>query len=834
MALASLNHVLKLLIIVLLKNLTSAQFPDYYTAKIPTTWINNNVSVVNVTKPLTYPYYSFNQSFGPFMRILMLKEIEKDMAYACGFASNGEDDSFVFSIGIVRLRQDSVGIRRWSDLELVWFAKRNHPIRENGTLQLLQDGDLVLKDVDGTLVWSTSTANKFVSGIKMMETGNLVLHDMYNETVWQSFDHPTDTLLPGQKLRAGQRLVARVSSSNWTEGNFFLSVTNQGLFAFYISNKPHMYFKFLATGERDSFNESYVKAVNGTLALYISSTEPNEPNAVFSRPSRMKFLRYDYDGHLRSYAEGSDQQTDILADFIGVCDYPIACGSLELCSNGFCSCPGPFKQSNDRQSNGCVEVSPVECNGRRSHKMMRVLDVYYFNYVDIEAAALRGTDVESCQELCMRNCSCKVILFHYFTNFSRGDCFLPSPVLTLINDAKKRSGYESSAFIKIPNDTEKDTDSLAARRIGIIAGSTGGAFLLIAICVSILIAFKRKQTLQENNDDYSDEISGTLRFSYEQLKVATGNFQQKLGQGGFGSVYEGVLQDGQKVAVKVLDGFGQGKREFLAEVQTIGSIHHVNLVRLIGVCAEKEHKLLVYDFMSNGSLDKWIFDIGSTQFTFNWQIRKSIIHDIAKGLAYLHEECRQRIVHLDVKPQNILLDDKFCAKVSDFGLAKLVDKDQSRIVTRIRGTPGYLAPEWFSAFITEKADVYSFGVVAMEILCGRKNVDYSHSLEHPHLLSLFMEKAENNLLIDMIGNYNDDLQCNTSEVVRMMKLAVWCLQSDFTLRPSMSMVVKVIEGTMDIETQLDYSVPNSRTIAAIKRVADTTTTLFPSILSGPR
>ncbi|KAF3665564.1 Dihydroorotase, mitochondrial [Capsicum annuum] len=458
------------------------------------------------------------------------------------------------------------------------------------------NGDFVLKDVDGTLVWSTSTENKFISGIKMMETGNLVLHDMYNRTVWQSFDHPTDALLPGQKLRAGQRLVARSSSSNWTEGNYYLSITNQGLFAFYISDKTQMYFKFLVSGERDSFGEGYVKAVNGTLALYISSTEPNEYNAVISRPSRMKFLRYDYDGHLRAYTEGSEQPNDLLTDFIEFCDYPSACGSMELCSDGLCSCPGALRKTED----------------------------------------------------------------------------------------------------------------------------------------------------------------------------ATGNFLKKLGHGGFGSVYEGVLQDGQRVAVKVLGGFGQGKNEFLAEIQTIGSIHHV--VRLIGVCAEKEHKLLVYDFMSNGSLDKWIFGTTSTQFTLDWQIRRGIIHDIVKGLVYLHEECMRRIVHLDVKPQNILLDNNLCAKVSDFGLAKLVDKDQSQIVTRIRGTPGYLVPEWFSAFITEKADVYSFGVVAMEILCGCKNVDYSHSLEHPHLLSLFMTKAQNNQLIDMIGNYSDDPQCNESEVIRMMKL----------------------------------------------------------------
>ncbi|CAN4105656.1 unnamed protein product [Withania somnifera] len=419
----------------------------------------------------------------------------------------------------------------------------------------------------------------------------------------------------------------------------------------------------------------------------------------------MKFLRYNY-GHLRAYTEGSDQPNDVLADFIGFCDYPTAFGSLELCSNGFCSCPGAFRKSNDRQKNGCVEVTPVECSGPHSHRKERVSDVHYFNHVDIDAAALRGTDEESCQELCLKNCSCKVVIYRYFTNFSSGDCYLPNPVLSLMNDGKERSGYESSAFIKLPNNAEKA------------------------------------------------KISDLLRFSYEQLKKATEDFQKKLGQGGFGVVYEGVLQDSQKVAVKVLDGFGQGRRT---------------------------------SWQTNGSLDKWIFD--TTQFALDWQIIRRRIHDIAKGLAYLHEECMQRIVHLDVKPQNILLDDNLCAKISDFGWAKLVDKDQSRRVTRIRGTPGYLAPEWCSAFITEKADVYSFGIIAMEILSV-----YS--------------KAENNHLIDMIRNYSDDLQCNTSAVVRMMKLAVWCLQSDFTLRPSMSMVVKVIEGTMYIESHLEYSVQN--------------------------
>nr|DAD48202.1 TPA_asm: hypothetical protein HUJ06_018139 [Nelumbo nucifera] len=147
-----------------------------------------------------------------------------------------------------------------------------------------------------------------------------------------------------------------------------------------------------------------------------------------------------------------------------------------------------------------------------------------------------------------------------------------------------------------------------------------------------------------------------MRFSYEDLRNATENFNRKLGKGGFGSVFEGTLGNGTKVAVKCLDGLGQvNKKSLLAEVETIGSIHHVNLVRLIGFCWKKSHRLLVYEYMCNGSLDKWIFS-RNQEFSLDWQTRRNIIFDMAKGLAYLHEHCRQRIVHLDIKPQNILLE----------------------------------------------------------------------------------------------------------------------------------------------------------------------------------
>ncbi|XP_058095515.1 G-type lectin S-receptor-like serine/threonine-protein kinase SD2-5 [Magnolia sinica] len=325
------------------------------------------------------------------------------------------------------------------------------------------------------------------------------------------------------------------------------------------------------------------------------------------------------------------------------------------------------------------------------------------------------------------------------------------------------------------------------------------------------------------------------RFSYEDLRTATKDFKEKLGEGGFGSVFKGILEDGTKIAVKQLENIGQGMKEFLAEVETIGNIHHFNLVRLIGFCAERSHQLLVYEYMSNGSLDSWIFDRNKNQ-VLDWLTRKKIILDIAKGLAYLHEECRQRIVHLDIKPQNILLDDNFNAKVSDFGLSKLMDRDQSQVQTTMRGTPGYLAPEWKQLRVTLKVDIYSFGIVVLEIVCGRKNLDRYRSEQSKHLLRLLQEKGEENRLIDIIDGSSVDMQLHREEAMKMIRLAAWCLQDDHTRRPLMSVVVKVLEGAMEVETEISYSFCNAMANNPTTR-ADSPISSNPqqaSVLSAPR
>ncbi|GJN38045.1 hypothetical protein PR202_gb27053 [Eleusine coracana subsp. coracana] len=434
-------------------------------------------------------------------------------------------------------------------------------------------------------------------------------------------------------------------------------------------------------------------------------------------------------------------------------------------------------------------------------------------------------DEGSCKQACLQNCSCKAALFYYYGgNVSDGFCFFLSHPFSFEVLQQDVLHCNSSAYIKV----QLTHSPRVSKIIAVILGSVGGFIVLLLFTILLL---KRRQRYEEVDEEGDlGELPGMpTRFTLEELKIATEQFREKLGHGGFGSVYMGQLRE-ERVAVKYLDRAGQGRKEFLAEVQTIGNIHHINLVRLVGFCAEKSQRLLVYEYMSKGSLDRWIYHRHDNA-SLDWNTRCRIIADIAKGLCYLHEECRQRIAHLDVKPQNILLDDNFSAKLSDFGLAKLIDRDNSQVITKLRGTPGYLAPEWLTSQITEKADIYSFGVVVMEVISGRKNLDTSEPEDSIHLISL-QEIARNDQLIDLIDNNSEDMQMHEQEVIEIMKLAMWCLQIDCNKRPRMSVVVQVLEGTIQVETNIDYNF-----VATVPANLGRTGSSAPPValeLSGPR
>ncbi|XP_024197502.1 rust resistance kinase Lr10 [Rosa chinensis] len=335
-------------------------------------------------------------------------------------------------------------------------------------------------------------------------------------------------------------------------------------------------------------------------------------------------------------------------------------------------------------------------------------------------------------------------------------------------------------------------------------------FVVVFVKITLLVAVCRKRNQSRISDKPSFltltmdkflndmEREKPIRFTSQQLRIATDNFTNLLGSGGFGAVYKGIFSNGTLVAVKVLNGTSDKRIEeqFMAEVSTLGRIHHFNLVRLHGFCFERHLRALVYEYMPNGSLDKFLFH-GNRIVGFEK------LHDIAvgtaRGIAYLHEECQQRIVHYDIKPENILLDVNFFPKVADFGLAKLSNRDNSHItMTGGRGTPGYAAPEvWLRFPITHKCDVYSFGMLLFEIIGRRRNLDLNLPESQDWFPRWVWKKFEAGQLGELM------LVCGIEEkdkeiAERMVKVAIWCVQYRHELRPLMSVVVKMLEGALEI------------------------------------
>ncbi|GLT52539.1 hypothetical protein SLA2020_258740 [Shorea laevis] len=286
-------------------------------------------------------------------------------------------------------------------------------------------------------------------------------------------------------------------------------------------------------------------------------------------------------------------------------------------------------------------------------------------------------------------------------------------------------------------------------------------------------------------------------FTFKQIKTATDNFDpaNKIGEGGFGSVYKGMLLDGTIIAVKQLSSKSrQGNREFVTEIGMISGLQHPNLVRLYGCCVEKNQLLLVYEYMENNSLARALFGPEEGQLKLDWPTRQKICAGIAKGLAFLHEESTLKIVHRDIKTTNVLLDRDLNPKISDFGLAKLDEEENTHISTRIAGTIGYMAPEYaLWGYLTYKADVYSFGVVALEIVAGKNNTKYRPNENYVCLQDwafVLQQKGDLMELVDpRLGT-----EFNKEEAIRMIKVALLCTNPSPALRPVMSSVVSMLEG----------------------------------------
>ncbi|WMV39404.1 hypothetical protein MTR67_032789 [Solanum verrucosum] len=583
------------LLILSSQHLISCQPPEAFITNSSISWIN---SLARFTDGVTLTP--------------ILSREGNETVFACGFLCDNNGTACVFG---VLISPQIIG-SYISYPRLVWSANRNNPVRANATLQLRQDGGLFLIDSDGTMIWSTRTGG-IVAGFNLTVLGNLVLFDKSNHTIWQSFDHPTDCWLPGQMINEGQKLRSSVSATNRSEGLFTLEVQRFGFLAYIESNPRQLYFSMERTF--NIFEEILI--LNFTF-------------------SNARFVRFGDDGHLRMYHwRGSwSEEADLLKYYIDDCGYPTVCGNYSVCETRQCTCPQAavgqtnfLQQINYRQPNqGCVLITPISCEHSQYHILMELKDIAYIPFY--LQYGTNQTDLENCKRSCLSNCSCKAAQFQFCgPGNTVGDCALLNDVFSLTNNDGSFMN-KTTLFIKVQNSSYLQasppliSSEKKSKRVPTIVGSTIGASfgLLLMVLTCFAYIFRSRKGLEEDEEEFLDQIPGMpTRFSYEELTVMTENFSEKLGEGGFGSVFEGTMSDGTKIAVKRLQGFGNVKKSFLAEVATIGSIHHVNLVKLVGFCAEKSHRLLVYEYMGNGSLDRWIFH-GKQEQSLTWDVREKL------------------------------------------------------------------------------------------------------------------------------------------------------------------------------------------------------------------
>ncbi|KAJ0789605.1 putative protein kinase RLK-Pelle-SD-2b family [Helianthus annuus] len=723
-------------------------------------------------------------------------------------------------------------------LTVVWMANRDVPVNgKHSKLTLYKDGNLVLKDTDGSVVWSTATQTTNGSLVLQLEdTGNLVLYQVNGHPyiLWQSFDYPTDTLLPDQLFSRNSQLVSSRSRMNFSSGYFKLYFENNNVLSLLYNGPeitsvywPEPYLKTWEAG-RSTYNNSRVAKLDSN-GEFNSSDEFGFFVSDFGKRGRQRIMKVDSDGNIRVYSliDQKDEKKWVVQwqAFSTPCKIHGVCGPNSLCTYSqqtgrTCTCVHGYKMKNPNDwSHGCEPVfKPCQQGEEQDYVVLPHAEYYGYDFNYLENSTL-----EACKQVCMNDCKCKG--FQYKFDKSYYNCYLKN---LLYNGYQ--SGFENSMYIKLPkrllssfpqrfaNESRyhcsehlieaisrsySEKDGNGTLKVLLLLGGVIG---IIEIVVIMFFLYTTSKGLTSTAQSYFPVAPGFKRFAYAELKKATNNFRKEIGRGGAGVVYLGELSDDRTAAIKVLkEASHQAESEFQAEISIIGRLNHMNLIETWGYCIEGKHRLVVYEYMANGSLAKSL-----DSNTLDWGKKIEIAIGTAKGLAYLHEECLEWVLHCDVKPHNILLDSDYNPKVADFGLSKLFDRSsgENSSFSRIRGTRGYMAPEWvFNLPITSKVDVYSYGVVVLEMITGKSplqmqlfNVDGSGRDQTlvewvREMIRVCNESDDNREWIKEIVDSRTCGEYNVNVLTNLVKIALQCTEEDRDARPSMSQVVNMLLHT---------------------------------------
>ncbi|KAJ9554110.1 hypothetical protein OSB04_018155 [Centaurea solstitialis] len=707
---------------------------------------------------------------------------------------------------------------------VVWTASRDTlPLSINSTLSFTTDGSLIVEQTRARRIDITGRTTIGASMASMQDSGNFVIYGSDRATVvWQTFDHPTDTLLVGQKLVADQRLFSSVSKSNDSIGIFKLTMQRDGNLVQYpnVGTPDIPQSSYWASGtDGEGPNVTLNLDSDGFLYLLKNSSFfiSNLTQGGFPRSENEIYrMKIDVDGIFRLYHDDLGNKSTNGSSVIIWASSADKCAGKGLCGrNGYCvdtngaagcKCLPGFEFVDPKSwSLGCERnYSTVDsCKVRDGvNSSFRMATLYNIAHWEETAYAIPdATTQDDCSFACLSDCICEVAVFTGL------ECRLQKLPLRFIE--VKHNQYNvglikvyASSVTNGSNPTNIPSIHVKRdRRTEILA--TGVSLIVFAVLVLLLsgvFVYRAKvwtyRKISENVSVQLFDDVGPWAFSYGELEGITDGFKEELGRGSFGVVYKGVIERSNKaVAVKKLkeELAQEGEREFQTEMKVIGRTHHRNLSRLLGYCCEGPERLLVMEYMTKGSLADVLF--GGKESKPCWEDRIRMALDVAHGIKYLHEECETVIIHCDIKPQNILMDEYGCAKISDFGLAKLLEHDQTKTFTLIRGTRGYVAPEWHKKLpITSKVDVYSFGIVLFEILCCRRSVDTSLPSEEAILEEWVYDSYE----ADEVSKLVDDKDVDKKQLDRMIRIGLWCIQEDPSLRPSMKKVLLMLEGTVKI------------------------------------
>ncbi|KAM3755253.1 hypothetical protein ACB098_02G026900 [Castanea mollissima] len=688
--------------------------------------------------------------------------VSKHESYALGFFSPGNSSNRYLGIWY-----NNIPVRT-----VVWVANRLNPINDSsGLLMVNSSGSLVLLSQNRTVAWSANSTKQARNPIvQLLDSGNLVLREENEENpenyLWQSFDYPSDTWLPGMKigwdLRTGleRRVTAWKSPDDPSPGELSVGIE--------LHKYPEIVFnkgteKFFRTGPWNGLTLSGVPFLLKENPVYTYDFVINSDevyiifnlinNSVVSRAllneTSSLYERYIWVSREKKWSRYISMPNDD-------CDRYNLCGPYGNCIIGdspICQCVEGFKHKSpdtwnpDEWSKGCVRNTQLSCKykdkiGFAKFVGLKMPDTTY-SWVN------RSMNLHECRDKCLNNCSCTAYANSNIENGGSGCAMWFGDLIDIRQVAANgRDAYMQDLYIRMPASEQGQSEDM--------------------------------------------EVPS---FTLATIVMATNNFSSynKLGEGGFGLVYKGTLIDGKEIAVKRLSQkSGQGLSEFKNEVILIAKLQHRNLVRLLGYCIEGDEKMLIYEYMPNGSLDSFIFDQTKAK-VLGWSMRFNIICGIARGLLYLHEDSRLRIIHRDLKASNILLDSKMNPKISDFGMARIFGGDQIEGNTnRVVGTYDYMAPKYaFNGLFSTKSDVFSFGILLLEIISEKKSKGFYHPNNRHNLIGhawiLWNEGRPLELVDECLGE-----SCTMSEVLRCIHLSLLCVQQRPEHRPSISSVVLML------------------------------------------